>query len=666
MLKLGDLVGPLNTAIPQLALAFGSIVLLGNLLAKIRINPKKYAVLYSMILVSTIYACGFGYPLTNLATVANFRMNPNLPINYGPYIPPWVPKKEVLEAMTVGGTMVPWSEWTVPLAILWTGAVIYYFLWTSLYNIFRRRWIDIERLEFVYATVHTLTLINAEPFGEERTGLTSLVRRKRFLAALVIGFLFELQFALGIMFPWFPSVVSAWQKWPWVSWHPGTLDFGVAIGPAWFESLPGWTGIIFGHPVAFAVAFLVPVDILLSAGIFCWIQSSLIPMIMWFMGLVPKPAFPGGGSRYGYNAWYYGRPENPYLGAVLANFGVFIGLGLWYCILGGNWRYLVDTIRSAIKGPTKDEKEREAMSYRAAWLTFIISVVLFLVWANIAFGLRVDAGILWLIFWGFTQLTLVRMKAAGYIVRSAEDDWMGPPYYFRMVYPPFQNLPGTYEDLLKIYPDPNAVSWYGIKYLHGFKGFSLANTEVFATQTVVEAYKVGANLGIKPRDMFRSVTIASLIVMTISLPLGLWFYYTYGIKPEGLNYIWGRGNSMAASFNIPGWMWVGHPLEVGWEVAVTFVITVLICGALIWLKSHFIWFPINPIGFSMGVGHAFVCIGWGYTYLVTYFLKKLVLRIGGVKWMEEWVTPIAAGFIAGYSLGVLAWGLASIAVFFSA
>ena len=41
MLKLGDLVGPLNTGIPSMALAFGLVVFVGALLSKAKIDPKK-------------------------------------------------------------------------------------------------------------------------------------------------------------------------------------------------------------------------------------------------------------------------------------------------------------------------------------------------------------------------------------------------------------------------------------------------------------------------------------------------------------------------------------------------------------------------------------------------------------------------------------------------
>jgi len=668
MLKLGDLVGPMNTGIPALALSFGVVTLAGVLLSRTKIDPRKYAVIYSMILVSTMYAGGFGYPLTMLATVARFRISPSIPTNYGPYIPWWIPPEEVVEPMSVGGASVPFSEWTTPLLILWTGALIYYFLWTSLFNIFRRQWIDIERIDFVWATIHTNMILNIAP-KEERIGLRQLILRKRMLAALIIGLIFELQMALNIMFPWFPAVTAAWQKWPWVAWHPGTLDFGVAIGPVWFESLPGWTGIIFGHPVAYAIGFLLPVDILLTVGLSTFVQSSLIPMILWFMGMVPKPSFPGGGSRYGFNAWYYGSnlgPGNPYLGAVIQNMALWIGLGFFTIVCGGNWRYVVDTIKSAIKGPSAEEKEREPMTYRVSWLIFIVCIVLFLIWGNVVFGLGVVAGVLWLLYWGFSQLAFVRMKAAGHVNRELGDDWMGPPYYFRMMYPPFMNLPSTFEGLIDIYPDPNAVSYYAVKYLHGFKGFAINNTELVATQTVVETYKIGSELGIKPKDMFRAVTIASLVVMTITLPSGLWYYYTYGIKPEGLSYMWALGHSMAGAWNIPGWMWVGHPLEVGWKITTTFWLGFLAIGAIVFLRSRFVWFPLSPVGAVMGFSMASIVVGWGYAFFLTYFLKKLALRIGGVRFMEDWITPLGIGFIFGYGLGALLWGVASAWMFLTA
>jgi len=197
------------------------------------------------------------------------------------------------------------------------------------------------------------------------------------------------------------------------------------------------------------------------------------------------------------------------------------------------------------------------------------------------------------------------------------------------------------------------------KYLHGMQGFAINNTDLFATETLVETYKIGADVGVKPRDMFRSVTIASVIVMLITLPVGLMLYYSYGIKPEGAAYMWSLGSSMAGSWNLPGWAWVGHPFEVGWKVAATFVVTFLVMGALVFLKAHFVWFPLNPVGAAMGVGMGGVVVGWGYSFLLTYVLKRLALRIGGVRILEDWITPVSVGFIVGYGIGVVLWNVAS-------
>ncbi|MEM2904253.1 MAG: DUF6785 family protein, partial [Candidatus Bathyarchaeia archaeon] len=525
---------------------------------------------------------------------------------------------------------------------------------------------DIEKMDFVWATVYTTTILNLAPREAERSSVRFFVLRKRFLVALIIGAAFELQMALNIMYPWFPSVTASYLKWPFVSWHPGTLDFGVAIGMPWFEGLPGWTGIIFSHPVGFAVAFLMPLEVLLTAGIFTFIQGSLIPMILSFMGMVPKPAFPGGGSRYGYNAWYYGSalgPGNPYLGNVLSDLGFWVGLGFFPLIMGGNWRYIVDTLRSARRGPSTEEREREPMPYRWAWTLFAVCFVLFLVWGYVGLGLGLAAGIIWLVYWTFTQLGFVRMKAAGYVNRELVDDWIGIVFYSRMLYPPFMNLPGTFADLNAIYPNPDAVSYYGMRHLFSIKGFLWGNTDMYAAHTFMETYKVGANLGVKPRDMFKAVTLATVIVISVALPAGLWYYYTFGIKPEGIAYEWSLGGSGAGAWTIPGFMWVGLPQDVGWKVGLTGLLSFLVMGALVWLRSHFIWFPLSPVGAVIGVQIASVIIGWGYTYLVTYFLKRLAFRVGGVKLYEDWIVPVAVGFIVGYALGVLLWGVASIARF---
>jgi hypothetical protein len=183
---------------------------------------------------------------------------------------------------------------------------------------------------------------------------------------------------------------------------------------------------------------------------------------------------------------------------------------------------------------------------------------------------------------------------------------------------------------------------------------------------LVETYKISADLGVKPRDTFKSVTIASLLVMSISLPLGLWLFYTFGIKPEGLAYIWSTGGgNMAGSWNLPGWAVWGPPKEVGWKTGLAALLSFLTIGALTFLRSHFVWFPLSPVGAVMGLTINSTVIGWGYTFFLTYFLKRLVLRIGGVKFIDDWIIPVGVGFIVGYGVGVLLWNVASVIYFFT-
>jgi hypothetical protein len=37
--------------------------------------------------------------------------------------------------------------------------------------------------------------------------------------------------------------------------------------------------------------------------------------------------------------------------------------------------------------------------------------------------------------------------------------------------------------------------------------------------------------------------------------------------------------------------------------------------------------------------------------------------VGGIKFYEDWIMPVAIGFIVGYGLGVLLWDSASVVTF---
>ena len=53
--------------------------------------------------------------------------------------------------------------------------------------------------------------------------------------------------------------------------------------------------------------------------------------------------------------------------------GIIMGVGLFWLLLHA--KYIGRTLKSAITGPTREEVEREAITYRTAWLTILVCLI---------------------------------------------------------------------------------------------------------------------------------------------------------------------------------------------------------------------------------------------------------------------------------------------------
>ncbi|MEM2905691.1 MAG: DUF6785 family protein [Candidatus Bathyarchaeia archaeon] len=645
----------MSTSLTVLAMAMTTFLFVA-VSKKVRIDPRKYTVAYSGIMVGTAYAGAWGFPMAHVMQLLQMRNTSWYPTNFGPYMFKWLPSLDAAANAVAGGLAVPWGEWAASLLFLWVGWIFFHLMVTSMLNLFRRQWLDVERLDFVYATIYDDSIYLATNPRENRT------RTTRMLIGVVLGALFAIQFPLNVVFPAFPSLAAPWGKWPWYSWQPGALDLAVAVGPQFYESLPGFSAIIMLNPAWVAPLFLAPLEVLITGWIFGFILADIVPFIMSLMGMVPKPAFPGGGSRYGVNAWYYGTtlgPGCPYLGDGFQTEGMFLGLALFSILMTGTWRSLVDSFKAAIRGPTADEAAREGASYRLSWTLFIVSFLVVLGWAVYFLGMTPWVGIIMVAYFCLIQIAGVRMRSAGFGNRYVMDTWQGWPWTMRVLWPEFQALPSTYSELNALAPNAAAQSFYGVSRMWGFMGF-VPGSQNYASELLMENYNLGEKRRVPARDIYRVTVICAIAMILVGAPFMVYLSYATGVKPEGIQYIYTSiGISQASSFYPPGWAWIGQPADVAPRFAASILAGMATIGALMFLRSRFIWFPLSPIGAMMGAMWQDIITGVPNAMLIVWIIKKLVLRVGGIKLYEEWGVRIATGFLVGYALPIVLWGVAS-------
>ena len=392
--------GNLPIAIMFLALIFGNLI-------PGRVTSKHIALISATVSMAIYHyygaSCLLIFDNFVSARTAGSPYREMLDWNWGP------DQLHYIQQLMQGGIKdIPWSAW-MPALSWW---MLYGFLWflfnISFLSIVRRRWIDIELLPYPASYQWTIPIIAATPERRAK-GLPPERRFAFFLAGLIIGFFYMWPPVLRFLVPWFPDIYG-WSSDPYISWWFGTIDATLvpAIGDKVVALMAIPTDI-----TGYTSLMLIPLDILLSA----WITAVLMIII----------------CQVAYLKGYYSgifniRPiwaRRNQIGSIspFKFFAVWIGMAFAIIVswLVLNWRYLASTLSAAIKGPTKEEWESEALPYRVSWSIFFITIgILLLMLYSVGASLAGAA----LIILTFFILNMSGARIYGLSLSGAPNDWM--------------------------------------------------------------------------------------------------------------------------------------------------------------------------------------------------------------------------------------------------
>jgi len=586
---------------------------------KLRLSQQQSVTIYSMLILSSAFAVipYFLIPwFSFLVQSDTYRAGV---LGGGGYMPNlWVPNsKSIVDGAFYGGTVVPWSNWLSPV-IYWIVLFGCLGLCQMFINIvWRKQFVEVERLPFPYADAATEIMRAGNASGMEKAG--RIWKAGPFWWGALVGFLFMLYpvlTALHNLIPWFPAMGDLPEVYNWWIWGYDATSIirnntvlRINLNPLWI-----------------ALAFLIPLDTLLSAWLWFFICYVILPPIQVAIGTYPSFPEQNDGSNYIWANHWAGKGFMP--GWVM--WGVMLGLPLWMLLF--NRGYIVGTIRKAFgkaEGNPDGEKGLYRMAYIGAIITFAIVAGL-LIYA----GLPVLAGILipaWalLIYWAWTR---VRSIGGGYT-----DYWWYGPWYqdpaAAIVWIPF-SVSGTYNSAASF--RTTAIS------MMLMEDRSLGAIPQPAS---MESFKLADRAGIRPRELVLPQAIAIIIGVVIAFPLTIWGAYR-----------WGWDKQWIGGPNRGGWStWFQAFIRDGGNVLVPvdwsswlgqFIFGGFFCGLLIFLRMRFVWWPIEPIGIILGSS---AVTGWFmFTALVVaWVIKMLVLKIGGTSLYEKTALPFSSGLFVG-------------------
>lgn len=242
----------------------------------------------------------------------------------------------------------------------------------SIATLFRKNWIDIERVPFPHALAAYELLVRVIPGKEVKQGVKTLV--SPFMIGLILGIILWVPTVCTALFPWFPDLYG---------WRGSTCGYGsYYVQPG--EPLASLIGIarIGKEPLGVAIAYFAPLHILFNIW-FWYMVFVILSQIAYFFGYYTGTIdTPGCGRVWcGEISLSYGEPFK--WTAVLIG-GIW---GLTIFLLAMDWRYIRDTLRAAfgkMDAPMRAEFEKdEPLSYRSTYIlltsSFIAAVVICMV-----------------------------------------------------------------------------------------------------------------------------------------------------------------------------------------------------------------------------------------------------------------------------------------------
>jgi len=636
-----------NTLFIPLFIIIMLIQLLPRISKYVRLTPQEWTVVFSilamvwpMIFWVGIFTWAAGLPLIPAKFEGWDRILQYVPDS-------WVVKDMDIAAIyystrdyTIGAFGLPVlnvahaEAWVTPVIIWSIFGVLIGLLTYGLALIFRRVFIDIEKLPFpcVYPNVYVVNMVSSA--AEEKSA-------SRFRAALLSrkGLYFWIGFIVAFLLEFFRSdgVAGAYMFKELPVKFTLDIDYSGLFPPGGaYIPLMWWNNIF-----ALGLNFLFPLDILFTGLLLYGIWHVIVP---W--SLVASGVWPAGSYGFG-DCWPAAWGATWDKAYEMQFMTMWVGIALF--TLWQTRTYWLESFRGFLKGGKAETLEGEPCSYRTSWTIFLIGFVGLLVWM-IGSGIHPWMSLAVVIYITLVQVAILRMRGEVWSTIPAV------PWGFRTQHTvaPFVRLVGAMGGLMTLDEAANSVHAFGAAYVLTTPMAGGSYQPWGPNVAAIHSYKMAAETKTSPREVFL-VQLPSLIIGVILVTVIGWLNVgTGGIGNWQAGWTTGwdgcRNNMGQAVWATEGTGFTARPLSIPTITWGVFGIAITII--LMWLRGRLPWFPINVVGVPLIVWTQVFGI---FMVFVAFIWKLLTLKIGGVKVYEDIMRPIAVGFILG---GLVPWLIA--------
>jgi hypothetical protein len=596
--------------------AFGALIALVGLrpllrrTLRVELSREQLLIVYSMVALGTFISGAYGIRafLPHTVALQYWSGTKRALAPFVQYLPVWfAPADEAAIRDYFQGNYgrggVPWALWLRPLAIWLTLWVALFVAAWCLMLLFRRQWIQHERLSF---PLLTLPLALTSEGEASRFGHRPLFRNPVLWLGLAVPALADGLNILHALYPNIPAPSTGFAFSGLFPDPPLTPLNSIRLGFL-------WEAIGFGY--------FVPLDISFSA---------------WFFFVAEKL------SAITALASGYDAPGMPFLQEQSA--GAYLVVGA--LLLLGARRHLAHLGRRAFLQPWRRaaEEDREARVAALGLVACAAYLLWFIVHAGLPLRIALPYGALLACF----MLVYARIRAE-----------TGVPFEF--IYP--YSLPK--EMLIQTLPLLGVVQMGGPRSMTLFSAFAWLSRHHAASATAayqIDALKLADVARVPRRRLFIALALAFLFAVVGACWSHLSAFYDIGsnLAAGGI----GQGDTRARvamqEYERMA-QWVSSPpapdiLRLGF-VAGGGVLTL----ALALLRNVWLGSPFHPLGFILATaygdsGH------FAFPLFVAWFLKWLLLRVGGLP-LYRAALPFFIGLIVGhFSIAGVFWPLFSLII----
>ncbi|MGD9497705.1 MAG: DUF6785 family protein [Armatimonadota bacterium] len=515
-----------------------------------------------------------------------------------PHIPRWMAPtdpsvvKGLFEAWGFG---VPWQAWLVPLAAWSAFTIATYIVMLATVTLFRRQWIERERLLFPLVAV-PLEVVQPAPRGRL---LNDFFRNPFMWIGLALGFAPHFYNGLNGYFPSLPEVAifriggravptSGWGR-PWNAM--GVLRFQVA-------------------PLIIGLSFLLTREVSFSLWVFYWL-AQLEAVLGTAVGLS------GVGTPAGGDAFPFAGHQTA--GAYLA----LAGVSIWIA------RHpLAESFMRGLRLQHSPEEEHEPLSYRVAVWGGILSFAFMLAWANYAGMPILVAALALVVAFGYL-IAMTRLVSEGGM------PWMDEPWW------------RAHDVVRGLFPyrSLTPANWSSVAMMTAFT----YDMRVSPMPRIMQSLKLSEETATGNRAITWSLVIAILIAIPVSFWSLLDAGYTHGgVAINAYRFITlSRQPGLfmerlaANPLQYPDWLGLGL---VGYGAAKLL--------ALSYLRVSYLWWPLHPVGYAMSY-IVYLPREW-LSILIGWACQTVLMRYGGHQAFRRY-RPLFLGLILGAMLAGGLW-----------